>query len=382
MSNSKILLKLDNLEKQYIKEYEYDNNRIMNDIEIMLRQKKYNNKKFKKIIEKNKIESEKVILMSEYREQKQNERIKKILDRQKMFNKRINSLNKIKFLSRSTSLNDISKKSEEIIQKNNELDEEYREDLENYLLDKYQIHDQNHEEYIKKLKNKFENIERQRSARTDKYRNVKEQRFLEKEKNLIQKKINQLYDQKLNYDKIKEKRFKKNYKNQNHLKEIQERQEELYQIQQDKIKKYMKKLNYYGNLHKNNNKYIITEATNYSKRYNTLKKENDERLQNLNKEKYEYNKWYLLKQKDAFRWANDEDKEDERLRKISYQNILNEQKQIDERYEKLNKNLKKLDNLSLMKKDNEERLKIFYENNKKLKKKNYDDFITSNTNVF
>jgi len=382
MSNSKILLKLDNLEKQYIKEYEYDNNRIMNDIEIMLRQKKYNNKKFKKIIEKNKIESEKVILMSEYREQKQNERIKKILDRQKMFNKRINSLNKIKFLSRSTSLNDISKKSEEIIQKNNELDEEYREDLENYLLDKYQIHDQNHEEYIKKLKNKFENIERQRSARTDKYRNVKEQRFLEKEKNLIQKKINQLYEQKLNYDKIKEKRFKKNYKNQNHLKEIQERQEELYQIQQDKIKKYMKKLNYYGNLHKNNNKYIITEATNYSKRYNTLKKENDERLQNLNKEKYEYNKWYLLKQKDAFRWANDEDKEDERLRKISYQNILNEQKQIDERYEKLNKNLKKLDNLSLMKKDNEERLKIFYENNKKLKKKNYDDFITSNTNVF
>jgi hypothetical protein len=381
MSKSKILLKLDNLEKQYIKEYEYDNNRIMNDIEIMLRQKKYKNKKFKKIIEKNKIELEKVNLMSEYREQKQNERIKKILDRQKMFTNRINSLNKIKFLSRSTSLNDISKKSEEIIQKNNELDEEYREDLENYLLDKYQIHDQNHEEYIKKLKNKFENIERQRSARTDKYRNVKEQRFLEKEKNLIQKKINQLYEQKLNYDKIKEKRFKKNYKNQNHLKEIQERQEELYQIQQDKIKKYMKKLNYYGNLHKNNNKYIITEATNYSKRYNTLKKENDERLQNLNKEKYEYNKWYLLKQKDAFRWANDEDKEDERLRKISYQNILIEQKQIDERYEKLNKNLKKLEKLSLMKKDNEERLKIFYENNKNLKKKNYDDFMTLNTNA-
>ena len=89
MSQSKILLKLNNLEQQYIKENEYDFNRVMNDFEIMLRQKKYNNKKYKKLIEKNRIETEKVQSMSEYREQMQNEKIKKILDRQKMFDKKL-----------------------------------------------------------------------------------------------------------------------------------------------------------------------------------------------------------------------------------------------------------------------------------------------------
>ena len=220
MSQSKILLKLNNLEQQYIKENEYDFNRVMNDFEIMLRQKKYNNKKYKKLIEKNRIETEKVQSMSEYREQMQNEKIKKILERQKMFDKRLKSLNKIRFLSRSSSSIDISKKSEEIIQKNNELDEEYREDLENYLLDKYQIHDHNRKEYIQKLKNKFKSLENIREKKTEEYKNIKEQRFIDKQNELFQKKIIQSYEQKLNFDKINNKRFKKNYKNQKHLNEI------------------------------------------------------------------------------------------------------------------------------------------------------------------
>lgn len=353
----------------------------MNDFEIILRQKKYNNKKYKKLIEKNRIEAEKVQTMSEYREQMQNEKIKKILERQKMFDKRLKSLNKIRFLSRSSSSIDISKKSEEIIQKNNELNEEYREDLENYLLDKYQIHDHNRKEYIQKLKNKFKSLENIREKKTEEYKNIKEQRFIDKQNELFQKKIIQSYEQKLNFDKINNKRFKKNYKNQKHLNEIKERREELYQIQQNKIKEYMNKLNHYQNLNKNN-KYFLTETTNYSKRYNELKKENAQRLETLNNEKYEYNKWFLLKQKDAFRWANDEKNEDERMRKVSYQNTLNDQKQINERYEQLNKNLKKLNELSIMRKDNDERLKIFYENNKKLKNKNYEDILTYNSNAF
>ena len=381
MSQSKILLKLNNLEQQYIKENEYDFNRVMNDFEIMLRQKKYNNKKYKKLIEKNRIEAEKVQTMSEYREQMQNEKIKKILERQKMFDKRLKSLNKIRFLSRSSSSIDISKKSEEIIQKNNELNEEYREDLENYLLDKYQIHDHNRKEYIQKLKNKFKSLENIREKKTEEYKNIKEQRFIDKQNELFQKKIIQSYEQKLNFDKINNKRFKKNYKNQKHLNEIKERREELYQIQQNKIKEYMNKLNHYQNLNKNN-KYFLTETTNYSKRYEELKKENAQRLETLNNEKYEYNKWFLLKQKDAFRWANDEENEDERMRKVSYQNTLNDQQQINERYEQLNKNLKKLNELSIMRKDSDERLKIFYENNKKLKNKNYQDILTYNSNAF
>ena len=381
MSQSKILLKLNNLEEQYIKENEYDYNRVMNDIEIKLRQKKYNNKKYKKLIEKNRIEAEKVQTMSEYREQMQNEKIKKILERQKMFDKRLKSLNKIRFLSRSSSSIDISKKSEEIIQKNNELNEEYREDLENYLLDKYQIHDNNRKEYIQKLKNKFKSLEMLREKKTEEYKNIKEQRFIDKQNELFQKKIIQSYEQKQNFDKINKKRFKNNYKNQKHLNEVQERREELYLIQQNKIKEYMKKLNHYENVNKNN-KYFLTETTNYSKRYNDLKKENDERLKNLNNEKYEYNKWFLLKQKDAFRWANDEKNEDERMRKVSYQNTLNNQQEINDRYEQLNKNLKKLNELSIMRKDSDERLKIFYENNKKLKNKNYDEILTYNSNAF
>ena len=381
MSQSKILLKLNNLEEQYIKENEYDYNRVMNDFEIMLRQKKYNNKKYKKLIEKNRIEAEKVQTMSEYREQMQNEKIKKILERQKMFDKRLKSLNKIRFLSRSSSSIDISKKSEEIIQKNNELNEEYREDLENYLLDKYQIHDNNRKEYIQKLKNKFKSLEMLREKKTEEYKNIKEQRFIDKQNELFQKKIIQSYEQKQNFDKINKKRFKNNYKNQKHLNEVQERREELYLIQQNKIKEYMKKLNHYENVNKNN-KYFLTETTNYSKRYNDLKKENDERLKNLNNEKYEYNKWFLLKQNDAFRWANDEKKEDERMRKVSYQNTLNNQQEINDRYEQLNKNLKKLNELSIMRKDSDERLKIFYENNKKLKNKNYDEILTYNSNAF
>ena len=298
-----------------------------------------------------------------------------------MFDKRLKSLNKIRFLSRSSSSIDISKKSEEIIQKNNELDEEYREDLENYLLDKYQIHDHNRKEYIQKLKNKFKSLENIREKKTEEYKNIKEQRFIEKQNELFNKKIIQSYEQKLNFDKINNKRFKKNYKNQQHLNEIKERREELYQIQQNKIKEYMNKLNHYQNLNKNN-KYFLTETTNYSKRYEELKRENAQRLETLNNEKYEYNKWFLLKQKDAFRWANDEENEDERMRKVSYQNTLNDQQQINERYEQLNKNLKKLNELSIMRKDSDERLKIFYENNKKLKNKNYQDILTYNSNAF
>ena len=35
-----------------------------------------------------------------------------------------------------------------------------------------------------------------------------------------------------------------------------------------------------------------------------------------------------------------------------------------------------------MRKDSDERLKIFYENNKKLKNKNYQDILTYNSNAF
>jgi hypothetical protein len=314
----------------------------------------------KNLEEKRKLEEEKLKLMEEKREELLSSKIKKIEEKMKERERILSS--RPKQLIKSTSLPPIN-----ILQMN--IDRIKEEELDNCyllndrLLEKYETHKNNYEGNNKEKNLRYLLTDKRYDERHNRYK--KKVAKIEKEKieEYNKQQIENCYNIKECFERHKNPKIRKmKERNKKHLEELKDRQYEIMLNDEKRKKEILKKLNYIpsGFLDEDKIQFDYIHRENLSH----LQKE---KLEKIEKERIKKYKWYLLKQKDAFRYATEENKEDNRIKKLSQQQTLLTQMELDKKFEELNKCMKELEEKSILRKDKDERLKLFYEKHKELK---------------
>lgn len=355
-----LLNRIDNLEKSAKFRNIYDEERVMRDIERNIRLKKMRGMSEKNLEEKRKLEEEKLKLMEEKREELLSSKIKKIEEKMKERERILSS--RPKQLIKSTSLPPINVLQMNIDRiKEEELDNCYL--LNDKLLEKYENHKINYEGNNKEKNLRYLLTDKRYDERHNRYK--KKVAKIEKEKieEYNKQQIENCYNIKECFERHKNPKIREmKERNKKHLEELKDRQYEIMLNDEKRKKEILKKLNYIpsGFLDEDKIQFDYIHRENLSH----LQKE---KLEKIEKERIKKYKWYLLKQKDAFRFATEENKEDNRIKKLSQQQTLLTQMELDKKFEELNKCMKELEEKSILRKDKDERLKLFYEKHKELK---------------
>lgn len=147
MSTQPVINKIKNIQNEAIKMNKYDYDRIMKDYDIAMRLKKMKGKAEKDLKEKHKLEQEKLKQMEEIREQLLSAKIKKVnnkrLHREKILSSRKDNLIKSSnFPKINPYQSNIDKMKEE--------EENYCIMLNEQILDKYEAHENNYNNYKEK----------------------------------------------------------------------------------------------------------------------------------------------------------------------------------------------------------------------------------------
>ena len=355
-----LLLRIQTIENNAKLRNSYDYDRVMKDIEISLRLKKRRGMSEKNLEEKRKLEQEKLKLMEEKREEILSAKINKIKNKMKEREKILSY--REKNLIKSTSLKPVDTVQMRIEQiRQDEIDDCL--DLNDYLLDKYKLHENNRENTLNDRRLKYLKTDVEYENRAKRYKRKVEINDKKKLDEYNRQQIENCYNIKECFDRHKSPKIKlMKERNKRHFEELKERQYELMINDEKRKRDILNKLNHVPNgiIDDERIKYDYIHRQNLA----NLQKENLERLENERKERYD---GILERQKDAFRWATDENKEDIRIKKLSQQQTLLTQIELDKKFEELNQFMRELEGKSILKKDNDQRLKIFYEKNKDLK---------------
>ena len=359
MSTQPVINKIKNIQNEAIKMNKYDYDRIMKDYDIAMRLKKMKQKTEKDLKEKHKLEQEKLKQMEEIREQLLSAKIKKVnnkrLHREKILSSRKDNLIKSSnFPKINPYQSNIDKMKEE--------EENYCIMLNEQILDKYEAHENNYNNYKREKKFKYFNTEKEYEKRAQKYKRRVELMDIKKLNEFNKQQIENSFSIKERFDRYRNPKIRKlKERNKKMLEDLKEKQYEIEQQDEKRKKEILKKLNHVNRL--NTDDYKTLDFV-HRKNLANLQKQNLERVNSERKEKYD---WYILKQNDAFRWATDEAKEDNRIKKLSQQQSIITQQELDKKFEEFNRIIKDLEDKSILKKDNKERMKMFYQKQKELK---------------
>ena len=378
-------VKLKRLEKEIENQYNYDYNKVMQEMK-----EKFENKKKKAEIEKlikegDKKMKEKLKIMEEYRENKMKEMIKKVQKKQKMFKnqKKNNSQNNKSVLNYSKNYiqttvgnndnddNDIStgkKRLPPILNswdKYKEIKSKKEMNEKNFILDTEENlkiveteHNENYMNVYNSINQKLQERKKLYEKRNDlhsQYRRMKEQ---EKKENYLQKDIKHRYNVQLTILKYSDEKngklmdkIKKNMQNFNEKKEI------LKEKEKKKVKEYLKKINKY----KNNSKNSTPNKENKRKYFLEMQKIN---INKTNKDKEKRYNEILNKQEDILSIAYDIEKDDNDRKKEMLRNNKMMQDNNKKIYKSFNHFLEKIEKNNINSKNDNMKLKIY---NKKVK---------------
>ena len=332
MTSQSLNLKFEIMEKDAIKRNKYDYDRIMREYDIAMRLNRMKGLTEKSLEKKQKLEQEKLKQMEEKREQLLSRRIYKINEKLKEREKILSRKNN---LIKSSNLPHIDIQSN--IERMKEEEENYIAKIEDQILDKYEMHDNNYKNYKKSIQDKYLNNEKEYENRVKKYKKKVEMRDLEKLKefNKQQKENSLLIKERFNLQNPKIKIIKERNKKQ--LEEIKERQFEIYQNDEKRRKEILRKLNYVPRLNKfDYNKKDFIQRENLS----NIQKEN---LERVNIEKIETNNLYT-NQNNNLKYITEELKEEDNNKMISQPRSNISKEELDKKFEEVNKMIQDLEN--------------------------------------
>ncbi len=332
MTSQSVNLKIEIMEKDAIKRNKYDYDRIMREIDIALRLKRKKGLTDKSLEKKQKLEQEKLKQMEEKREQLLSRRINKINEKLKEREQILSHKNN---LIKSSNLPHIDIQSN--IERMKEEEENYIAKIEDQILDKYEMHDNNYKNYKKSIQDKYLNNEKEYENRVKKYKKKVEMRDLDKLKefNERQKENTLLIKERFNLQNPKIKLIKE--RNKKHLEDLKERQFEIHQNDEKRRKEILKKLNYVPRINKfDYNKIDFIQREKLS----NMQKEN---LERINTEKIETNNLYI-NQNNNLKCITEEINEEENNKMLTQPKSFISKEELDKKFEEVNKMIQDLEN--------------------------------------
>ena len=375
-------IKLQKIEKDIQKQFDYDYQRVMQQVKDKLGSIKKNKDQQKHILEEEQKLKEKIKMMEEYRENKMKEKAQKVLKKQNKSNK---IKNKIKLLNKSSiniesnnnynnnknytktlestnsnklpPLSNSSKKYQIIRERKEEIEKEFILNTKEDLLNLENEHKENYIYQFNNAKNKIKQHNKLYTERNEVYSKYRYDKEKEKNEIYLQKDIKRRYNIKLNILRDRsEKSGRLKEHIQKNLENFQEKKELIKKNEKKKIKEYLKKINKYNNDSKN-------LVNNNEKRiyYSNLQKANINNLQKEFEEKYND---FLWKQENIKNIAFDMEKVDSDNKKNLYQNSLRKQNENEKKYQSFYEFLNKIEKNNIVNKNDDIKLKIY---NKKVK---------------
>ena len=330
MISQSVNLKMETMEKDAIKRNKYDYDRIMREYDIAMRLKRMKDITETSIEKKQKLEQEKLKQMEEKREKLLSKRIyeinEKLKERAKIIASRKNNL------IRSSNFPPI-----DFIEKIKEDEENYIAKVEDQILDKYEMHDNNYKNYKKSIQDKYLNNEKEYENRVKKYKKKVEMMDLEKLKefNKQHEENTLLIKERFNLKNSKIELTKE--KNKKHLEDLKERQFELKQNDEKRRKEILRKLNYVPRLNKfEYNKIDFIHKENLPH----LQKENLERIKTENKESNNLN----INQNNNLKCITEELTEYNKNENLNQQKSIISKEELDKKFEAVNKMIFDLEN--------------------------------------
>ena len=384
---SPVEIKLKKIEKEIQKQFDYDYQRVMQQVKDKLDIIKKNKEQQKHILEEDQKLKEKIKNMEEYRENKMKEKARKVLKKQnknsksitkiKQINKSItniesninsnntnnnNSKNYIKTFETTNSnklppLSNSSKKYQLIRKRKEEIETEFILNTKEDILTLENEHKENYMYQYNNTKNKIKQRNKLYSERNEAYSKYRYDKEKEKNDIYLQKDIKRRYNVKLA---ILRDRSEKSGRLKEHIKKnlenFQEKKEIIQKNERKKIKEYLKKINKYNNDSKN-------LVNNNEKRiyYSKLQKTNINILEKEFEEKYND---FLWKQENIKNIAFDMQKIDSDNRKNLYQDSLQKQNENEKKFQSFYEFLDKIEKNNIVNKTDNVKLKIY---NKKVK---------------
>ena len=380
-------IKLKKIEKEIQNQFDYDYQRVMQDVKDKLNAIKKNKDQQKHILEGEQKLKEKIKTMEEYRENKMKEKAQKILKKQ---NKNSKSLKKIKGINKSnanidsknsyintdgdnnknyiktlesTNMNKLpplSKSSKKYIlirERKEEIEKEFILNTKEDILSLEKEHKENYIYQYNKAKSKIKQHNKLYTERNEAYSKYRDDKEKEKNDIYLQKDIKRRYNVKLNLIRDRsEKSGRLKEHIQKNLENFQEKKEIIKKKEKKRIKEYLKKINKYNKDSKNlvnNNEKRIKFSNLQKKNINNVQKEFEERYNDL-----------LWKQENIKNIAFDMQRIDSNNKKNLYQNSLRIQNENEKKYQSFNEFLDKIEKNNIVNKTDNVKLKIY---NKKVK---------------
>ena len=371
-------VKLKRIEKEIESQYNYDYNKVMQEIKEKLEKDKKKEEQIKHIQEEDKKLKEKLKNMEEYRENKMKELIKRVEKKQKINRKNKNNVsnsNKNTLSSRNyikTTIGDENNESNDkkklpsisnsydrykkIMKKKENNEKDFilntEEDLE--------IIGKEHEENYKNINNlinqKLQERKKLYDERNELYLKNRAQKELEKKERLLEKDIKHRYNVQLTILKsATEKNGKLQDRIQKNLENFNEKKIILMEKEKKKIKEYLKKINKYNNIR---NKSPYEDKRKY---YLIQQKQN---INRTNKETEMKNNELLEKQGYLLGFSYNIEKDDKSRKKNMLKNNMKMQDENKKIYDDFNEFLGKIEKNNINNKTDKVKLKIY---NKKVK---------------
>ena len=377
-------IKLKKIENEIQKQFDYDYQRVMQQMKDKLDAINKNKDQQKHILEEEQKLKEKMKAMEEYRENKMKERAKKVLKKQNKNTKSLKKINKsntnidsnnnyinsnnnnskkyIKTLESTESnklppLSNSSKKYQLIRERKAEIEKEFILNTKEDILSLENEHKENYIYQYNKAKDKIKQHNRLYSERNEAYSKYRDDKEKEKNEMYLQKDIKRRYNVKLSILRDRsEKSGRLKERIQKNLENFQEKKEIIKKNEKKKIKEYLKKINKYNNDSKNlvnNNEKRIDLSNKQKANINKIQKEFEEK----------YND-FLWKQENIKNIAIDMQKIDSDNKKYIYQNSLRMQSENEKKYQSFYDFLDKIKKNNIVNKTDNVKLKIY---NKKVK---------------